>query len=105
MVQLSHPYMTIGKIIALTIWIFVGKVISLLFNMLSRFVIAFLPRNKCLLISWLQEIINRPVGSWLPGLGKPRGGMRTLGIKLSLPQPTLCVGFFLPWNSLPWGKL
>ena len=55
MVQLSHPYMTIGKIIALTIWIFVSKVISLLFNMLSRFVIAFLPRNKCLLISWLQS--------------------------------------------------
>ena len=45
MVQLSHPYMTTGKTIALTIWTFVGKVMSLLFNMLSRFVIAFLPRN------------------------------------------------------------
>ena len=55
MVQLSHPYMTTGKIIALTTWIFVGKVISLLFNMLSRLVIAFLPRSKCLLISWLQS--------------------------------------------------
>ena len=54
MVQLLHPYMTTGKTIALTIWIFVGKVMSLLFNMLSRFFIAFLPRNKCLLISWLQ---------------------------------------------------
>ena len=54
MVQLSHPYMTTGKTIALTIQSFVGKVISLLFNMLSRFVIAFLPRSKCLLISWLQ---------------------------------------------------
>ena len=54
MVQLSHPYMTIGKIIALTIQIFVSKVISLLFHMLSRFVIAFLPRSKHLLISWLQ---------------------------------------------------
>ena len=54
MVQLSHPYMTTGKTIALTILTFVGKVISLLFNILSRFVIAFLPRNKCLLISWLQ---------------------------------------------------
>ena len=53
-VQLSHLYMTTGKTIALTIWIFVGKVMSLLFNMLSRFFIAFLPRNKCLLISWLQ---------------------------------------------------
>ena len=54
-VQLSHPYMTTGKIIALTRWTFVGKVMSLLFNMLSRLVIAFLPRCKCLLISWLQS--------------------------------------------------
>ena len=51
MVQLSHPYMTTGKTIALIIWTFVGKVMSLLFNMLYRFVIAFLPRSKCLLIS------------------------------------------------------
>ena len=54
-VQLSHPYMTTGKTIALTRWTFVGKVISLLFSMLSRLVITFLPRNKCLLISWLQS--------------------------------------------------
>ena len=54
-VQLSHPYMTPGKTIALTIWTFVGKVLSLLFNMLSRLVIAYLPRSKCLLISWLQS--------------------------------------------------
>ena len=54
-VQLSHPYMTTGKTIALTIWTFVGKVMSLLFNMLSRLVITFLPRRKCLLISWLQS--------------------------------------------------
>ena len=53
--QLSHPYMTTGKTIALTRWTFVGKVMSLLFNMLSRLVIAFLPRNKHLLISWLQS--------------------------------------------------
>ena len=53
--QLSHPYMTTGKTIALTRWTFVGKVISLLFNMLSMLVIAFLPRSKCLLISWLQS--------------------------------------------------
>ena len=53
MVQLSHPYMTTGKTIALTRWTFVNKVMSLLFNMLSRLVISFLPRNKCLLISWL----------------------------------------------------
>ena len=54
-VQLSHPYMTAGKTIALTRWTFVGKVMSLLFNMLSRLVIAFLTRNKRLLISWLQS--------------------------------------------------
>ena len=54
-VQLSHPYMTIGKTIALTRWTFVGKVMSLLFNILSRLVITFLPRSKRLLISWLQS--------------------------------------------------
>ena len=54
-VQLSHPYMTTGKTIPLTRQTFVGKVMSLLFNMLSRFVITFPPRNKCLLISWLQS--------------------------------------------------
>jgi len=55
MVQLSHPCMTTRKTIALTRQTFVGKVMSLLFNMLCRFVIAFLPRSKCLLISWLQS--------------------------------------------------
>ena len=54
-VQDSHPYMTTGKTIALTRQIFVGKVMSLLLNMLSRLVITFLPRSKCLLISWLQS--------------------------------------------------
>jgi len=54
-VQLSHPYMTTGKIIALTRWTFDGKIMSLLFNMLSRLVITFLPRSKHLLISWLQS--------------------------------------------------
>ena len=54
MVQLSHPYMTTGKTIALPIQTFVGKVTSLLLNSLSRFVIAFLPKSKHLLISWLQ---------------------------------------------------
>ena len=55
-VQFSHPYMTTGKTIALTIWTSVGKAMSLLLNMLSRFVIAFLTRSKCLLISWLQSL-------------------------------------------------
>ena len=52
-VQLSYPYMTTGKTIAFTRWTFVNKIISLFFNMLSRLVIAFFPRSKCLLISWL----------------------------------------------------
>ena len=55
MVQLPHPYMTAGKTIALTMWTFVGKVMSLIFNTLSKFVIAFLPRSKYLLISWLHS--------------------------------------------------
>ena len=55
MVQLSHPHMTTGKTIALTIRTLVGKVMSLLFNMLCRLVIAFLPKSKCILISWLQS--------------------------------------------------
>ena len=62
-VQLSHPYKTTGKTIALTRWTFVGKVISLLFNMLSGLVIAFLPRSKCLLISWLK---SHPQWFWSP---------------------------------------
>ena len=63
MVQLSHPYMTTGKTVVLIKWNFVGKVMSLLFNVLSRLVIAFLPRSKHLLISWLQppsEVILEP---------------------------------------------
>ena len=55
MVQLSHPHMTAGKTIALTRWIFVGKVMSLFFKMLSRLVITFIPRSNLLLISWLQS--------------------------------------------------
>ena len=54
-VQLSHPYLTTGKTILLTRWAFVGKVMSLLFNMLSRLVITFFPKRKCLLILWLQS--------------------------------------------------
>ena len=63
MVEISHLYMTTGKTIVLAICTFINKVMSLLFNMLSRFVIAFFPRNKCLLISWLQspsEVILEP---------------------------------------------
>ena len=62
-IQLSHSYMTTGKTIALTRWIFVGKVMSLLFNMLSRLVITFLPRSKHLLISWLAVTICSDFGA------------------------------------------
>ena len=55
MVQLLHPYVTTGKAIDLTTWTIVSQVMSLLFNILSRFVVAFLPRSRCLLISWLQS--------------------------------------------------
>ena len=67
MVQLSHLYMTTGKTLALTMRIFVGKVMSLLFNMLSRFDIAFLPRSTCLLISWLQSLSTKstPIMYWI----------------------------------------
>ena len=56
MVQLSHLYMTTEKPTVLPIWTFVGKVMSLVFNMLSRFVMVFLPKSKCLLVSWLQSL-------------------------------------------------
>ena len=77
MVQLSHPYMSNGKTTALTRQIFVGKVMSLLFNMLSRLVITFLPESKHLLISWLQspsaviwepKKIKSSIVSWFPHL-------------------------------------
>ena len=77
MVQLSHPYMTTVRTVALTIWIFVGKVMSLLFNVLSRLVIAFLPRSKWFLVSWLHSLsavilepkkINLPLFSFVPHL-------------------------------------
>ena len=79
MVQLSHPYMTTGKTVVLTRWMFVDKVMSLLFNMVSRLVIAFLPRSKCLLISWLQSlsaVILEP--------------KRTKSVTISVVSPSLC---------------
>ena len=69
-VYLSHSYMTTGETTALTIWSFVGKVMSLLFNMLSRFVIAFLPRSRCLLTLWLPSLFTfptrEPKKNWIP---------------------------------------
>ena len=78
-VQLSHPYMTTGKTIALTRWTSVGKVMSLLLNMLSRLVITFLPRSKCLLISWLQ--------SWFAVILEPTNCV-TLGRLHTLSEPS-----------------
>ena len=78
MVQPSHPYMTTGKTIALTRWTFVGKVVSLLFNMLSNFVIAFLPRSKRLLISFVLTRWRRqwhPTPVLLPGKPHGRGSL------------------------------
>ena len=71
MVQLSYPYMTTGKTIALNRWTFVRKVMSLLFNMLSRLIIAFLPRSKHLLISWLQSssAVESSDKTWFTGEG------------------------------------
>ena len=79
MFQLSHPHMTTGKTIALTRWTFVGKVMSLLFNMLSRLVIVFLPRSKRLLILWLQspsEVILEP--------------KKIKAVTISIVSPTIC---------------
>ena len=83
MVQLSHSYVTTGKTIALTRQILVGKVMSLLFNTLSRLVIAFLPRNKCLLISWLQS----PSAVIL----EPR--------KIKVSHSFHCFPIYLPWSD------
>ena len=89
MVHLSHPYMTTGKTIALTIWTFVGKVMSLLFNTLSRFVIAFLPRNKHLLISWLQ---SPSAVMWEP--------KKIKSLTVSIVSPSVCheVVGQMPWS-------
>ena len=84
-VQLSHPYTTTGKTIALTRWTFVGKVMSLLFNMLFRGVITFLPRSKCLLISWLQS----PSAVIL----EPRK------IKSATVSPSICHEVMGPWSD------
>ena len=90
MVQLSHPYVTTGKTIALTRRTFVGKVMSLLFNMLSRSVIDFLPRSKCLLISWLQSlsaVILEP--------------KRIKSFTVSIVSPSIChevTGLWMPWS-------
>ena len=87
-VQLSHPYMTTGKTIALTRWTFVDKVMSLLLNMLSRLVITFLPRSKRLLISWLQSpsaVILEP--------------KKIKSDTVSTVSPSICHEW---WDQMPW---
>ena len=79
MIQLSHPHMTTGKTIVLTIWTFVGKVMSLLFNTLSRFVIAFLLRSKHLLISWLQSLSEVSLES-----------KKIKSVTVSIVSPSIC---------------
>ena len=118
-VQLSHPYMTTGKTIDLTRWTFVGKVMSLLFNMLSRLVINFLPRSKCLLISWLQSpsaVILEPkkiksdtVFTVSPSISHEVMGpdamilvwMLSFKPTFSLSSFTSSRGFLVPLHSLP----
>ena len=91
MLQLSHPYMTTGKTIALTIWTFISKVMSLLFDTLSRFVVTFPPRSKCLLISWLQSSY---VWFW-----SPRKRNRTL-------FPHFLHLFAMKWwEQMPWSSV
>ena len=88
MVQLPHPYITTGKTIALTRRTFVSKVMSLLFNMLSRLVIAFRPRSKCLLISWLQ--------SPSPVILEPK---KIKSDTVSTVSPSICMKW---WDQMPW---
>ena len=97
LVQLSHPYTTTGKTIALTRWIFISKAISLLFNMLSRLVIAFLPGNKHLLISWLQSpfaVILEP-----PKIKSLTVSIASLSIRHEMPL-FLCFYSYCFWMPL-----
>ena len=97
-VQLSHLYMTTGKTIALTRWTFVGKVMSLIFNMLSRLVIASLPSSKCLLISWLQSLSE---WFWSP-LNKVSHCFHCFSIYLPLSSGTRCHDLSFLNNIQPW---
>ena len=88
-VQLSHPYMTTGKTIALTRWTFGGKAVFLLFNMMSRLVLAFLPRNKPLLISWLQSlsVVNlepKKIKSLTVSIVSPSIGHEVMGLDVTI---------------------
>ena len=112
-VQFSHPYMTTGKTIALTIWTFVGKVMSMLFNTLSIFIIALLPRSNHLLISWLQVTICNDFGAqenqvchcfpiylpWSDGTGCH--DLSFLNVEFHSPLSLSSGGFLVPLYFLP----
>ena len=90
MVQLCHPYITTGKNTALTRWTFVSKVMSLIFNILSSLVITFLPRSKCLLVSWLQspsEVILEP--------------KKIKSLTVSIVSSSICMKW---WDQMPWSS-
>ena len=91
-VQLSHPYKTTGKTKALTRWTFVGKVMSLLFNMLSRLVVAFLPRSKHFIISWLQSLSTVIL--------EPK---KIKSVTVSIASPSICHEV-MPWDQMPWSS-
>ena len=102
MVQLSRPYMTTGKTIALTRWTFVSKVMSLLFNMLSRLVVTFLPRSKRLLISWLQSpstVILEPKKTKSVTVSTVHILVCCLCLPISMQSP-LSQGYYLFWSLL-----
>jgi len=88
-VQLSHPYMTTGKTIALNRWTFVRKIMSLLFNMLPRLVLTFLPSSKCLLISWLQS----------PSAGIFGSSQKIKSVTVSIVSPPFAMKW---WDWMPW---
>ena len=90
-VQLSHPYLTPGKVIALTRQTFAGNVISLHFNMMSRLVIAFLPRSKCLFMSWLQS----PSAVILES-------KKINSVTVSIVSPSICLFAMKLWDQMPW---
>ena len=109
MVQLSHPYMTTGKNVALTRWTFVSKIISLLFNMLSQFVTAFLPRSKHFLISWLQspsagilepKKIKSVTISFFPPIYLPQSSSSLFAIRV-VSSSYLMLLIFLPAILIP----
>ena len=105
-VQLSHPYMTTGKTIALTRWTFVDKVLSLLFNMLSRLVITFLPRSKPHLISWLQSpsaVILEPPKTKSATVS-PSISHEVMGpVEKAMAPDSSILAWKIPWTDEPGG--